>query len=32
VPAPFTKTVCGVELPTVAIGVFEVDPAPDWRD
>jgi diketogulonate reductase-like aldo/keto reductase len=26
VPAPFTKTVRGVEVPTVAIGVFEVDP------
>lgn len=25
-PAPFTKTVRGVEVPTVAIGVFEVDP------
>ena len=25
-PAPFTKTVRGVEIPTVAIGVFEVDP------
>jgi diketogulonate reductase-like aldo/keto reductase len=25
-PAPFTKTVRGVELPTIAIGVFEVDP------
>ena len=24
--APFTKTVRGVEIPTVAIGVFEVDP------
>jgi hypothetical protein len=24
--APFTKTVRGVEVPTVAIGVFEVDP------
>jgi diketogulonate reductase-like aldo/keto reductase len=26
VPAPFTKTVRGVEVPTIAIGVFEVDP------
>jgi diketogulonate reductase-like aldo/keto reductase len=26
VPAPFTKTVRGVEVPTVAIGVFEVEP------
>jgi 2,5-diketo-D-gluconate reductase B len=26
VPAPFTKTVRGVGVPTVAIGVFEVDP------
>jgi 2,5-diketo-D-gluconate reductase B len=26
VPAPSTKTVRGVEVPTVAIGVFEVDP------
>jgi 2,5-diketo-D-gluconate reductase B len=26
VPAPFTKTIRGVEVPTVAIGVFEVDP------
>jgi 2,5-diketo-D-gluconate reductase A len=26
VPAPFTKTVRGVAVPTVAIGVFEVDP------
>jgi 2,5-diketo-D-gluconate reductase B len=26
VSAPFTKTVRGVEVPTVAIGVFEVDP------
>lgn len=25
-PAPFTKTVRGVEVPTVALGVFEVDP------
>src|SRR4051794_24855416 len=25
-PIPFTKTVRGVEIPTVAIGVFEVDP------
>jgi diketogulonate reductase-like aldo/keto reductase len=25
-PAPFTKTIRGVEVPTVAIGVFEVDP------
>jgi diketogulonate reductase-like aldo/keto reductase len=25
-PSPFTKTVRGVEIPTVAIGVFEVDP------
>jgi 2,5-diketo-D-gluconate reductase B len=25
-PAPFTKTVRGVAVPTVAIGVFEVDP------
>src|SRR5436309_9242560 len=25
-PAPFTKTVRGVEVPTVAIGVFEVEP------
>jgi diketogulonate reductase-like aldo/keto reductase len=25
-PAPFTKTVRGVEIPTVAIGVFEVEP------
>jgi len=25
-PAPFSKTVRGVEVPTVAIGVFEVDP------
>ena len=25
-PAPVTKTVRGVEVPTVAIGVFEVDP------
>jgi diketogulonate reductase-like aldo/keto reductase len=25
-PAPFTKTVRGVQVPTVAIGVFEVDP------
>src|SRR3954465_2880795 len=25
-PAPFRKTVRGVEVPTVAIGVFEVDP------
>ena len=25
-PAPFTKTVRGVDVPTVAIGVFEVDP------
>jgi diketogulonate reductase-like aldo/keto reductase len=26
VPAPFTKTVRGVAVPTIAIGVFEVDP------
>jgi diketogulonate reductase-like aldo/keto reductase len=26
VPAPFTKTVRGVEVPTIAIGVFEVEP------
>jgi diketogulonate reductase-like aldo/keto reductase len=26
VPAPFTKTVRGVTVPTIAIGVFEVDP------
>jgi diketogulonate reductase-like aldo/keto reductase len=26
VPAPFTKTVRGVDVPTIAIGVFEVDP------
>src|SRR4051812_25037694 len=25
-PSPFTKTVRGVEIPTAAIGVFEVDP------
>jgi 2,5-diketo-D-gluconate reductase B len=25
-PSPFTKTVRGVEVPTIAIGVFEVDP------
>src|SRR3954465_7657732 len=25
-PSPFTKTVRGVEIPTIAIGVFEVDP------
>jgi diketogulonate reductase-like aldo/keto reductase len=25
-PAPFTKTVRGVEVPTIALGVFEVDP------
>lgn len=25
-PAPFTKTVRGVEVPTVGLGVFEVDP------
>src|SRR3954471_4864998 len=25
-PAPFSKTVRGVEVPTIAIGVFEVDP------
>jgi diketogulonate reductase-like aldo/keto reductase len=25
-PAPFTKTVRGVEVPTMAIGVFEVEP------
>jgi 2,5-diketo-D-gluconate reductase B len=25
-PSPFTKTVRGVEVPTVGIGVFEVDP------
>jgi diketogulonate reductase-like aldo/keto reductase len=25
-PAPFTKTVRGVEVPTIAIGVFEVEP------
>ena len=25
-PAPFTKTVRGVEVPTLGIGVFEVDP------
>lgn len=25
-PAPFTKTVRGVEVPTVALGVFEVEP------
>ena len=27
VPAPFSKTVRGVEVPTIGIGVFEVDPA-----
>jgi 2,5-diketo-D-gluconate reductase A len=26
-PAPFTKTVRGVEVPTVGFGVFEIDPA-----
>jgi diketogulonate reductase-like aldo/keto reductase len=26
VPAPFTKTVRGVDVPTIAIGVFEVEP------
>jgi hypothetical protein len=26
VPAPFTTTVRDVEVPTVAIGVFEVEP------
>jgi 2,5-diketo-D-gluconate reductase B len=25
-PAPFTKTVRGVEVPTVGLGVFEIDP------
>lgn len=25
-PAPFTKTIRGVEVPTIAIGVFEVEP------
>jgi diketogulonate reductase-like aldo/keto reductase len=25
-PAPFTKTVRGVEVPTIGLGVFEVDP------
>ena len=25
-PTPFTKTVRGVEVPTIALGVFEVDP------
>jgi 2,5-diketo-D-gluconate reductase A len=26
VPAPFVKTVRGVDVPTIAIGTFEVEP------